>query len=195
MEAFEAVVKVALEAEGYVVTGGVKFPVRRKTRRTTYDEFQTHGYEVDLLGARADSLVLASVKSFFGSRGVGRHSFPGIALRNPGADAKQYAMLLNPEVRDGIITGASERYGYPADQIELRLYAGHFTSGSEAVIRAHLAGLAVPVKVYSTRDIMPGLVALSASRTYIGDPVLVTLKALREAGILRAPGQSGHMAT
>jgi hypothetical protein len=29
-----------------------------------------HGYEVDLLGARADLLVFATVKSFFGSLGV-----------------------------------------------------------------------------------------------------------------------------
>ncbi|MFL5826734.1 MAG: hypothetical protein ACJ76V_09445, partial [Thermoleophilaceae bacterium] len=33
-------------------------------------EMQTHGYEVDLVAARADRLVLATVKSFFGSRGV-----------------------------------------------------------------------------------------------------------------------------
>ena len=120
----------------------------------------------------------------FNSRGVGRQGFPGLALRDPGDSAKLYAILLNPEVRDGVIARASERYGYPADRIELRLYSGHFTPGDEADIREHLAGMQAPVKVYSARDIMPGLVALSESRTYVGDPVLVTLKALREAGML-----------
>jgi len=33
MEAFEHVVKVFLEAKGYVVTSNVKFPVRRKTKK------------------------------------------------------------------------------------------------------------------------------------------------------------------
>ncbi len=31
---------------------------------------QTHGYEVDLVGARSDRLVLATVQSYLGSRGV-----------------------------------------------------------------------------------------------------------------------------
>jgi hypothetical protein len=43
MESFEHVCKVALEAEGFVVTTNVKFPVRRQTRRADRDEFQTYG--------------------------------------------------------------------------------------------------------------------------------------------------------
>jgi hypothetical protein len=70
VEAFESFVAVALEAEGFVVSGGVKFRVKLPTRKAAYTEEQTHGYEVDLVGARADRLVLASVKSAFGSRGV-----------------------------------------------------------------------------------------------------------------------------
>jgi len=70
MEAFESFVAVALEADGYVVSPAVKFPVRMKTKKAAYEELQTHGYEVDLVAARADSLILATVKSFFGSAGV-----------------------------------------------------------------------------------------------------------------------------
>ncbi len=69
MEAFEAFVALALEDEGLVVSESVKFPVRLRTRRQDQDEIQTHGYEVDLVGACADRLVLASVKPCLGSRG------------------------------------------------------------------------------------------------------------------------------
>lgn len=51
------------EAEGLVVSEAIKFPVRLQTRRKDHVEIQTHGYEVDLVGARAAELVLASVKS------------------------------------------------------------------------------------------------------------------------------------
>ena len=70
MEAFESFVAISLEAERFVVSPAVKFPVRLPTRKQAYGEIQTHGYEVDLVAARADRLVLATVKSFFGSRGV-----------------------------------------------------------------------------------------------------------------------------
>ena len=66
MESFEQFVAVAMEAEGFVVSKAVKFPVQRKTRKASHPEVQTHGYEVDLIGARSNRLVLATVKSFFG---------------------------------------------------------------------------------------------------------------------------------
>ena len=59
MEAFAA---VALESEGYVVSEAVKFPVTLQTKKAAYAEIQTHGYEVDLVGARRDRLVLATVQ-------------------------------------------------------------------------------------------------------------------------------------
>ena len=67
---FEQFVAVAMESEGLIVSEAIKFPVKRLTARRDDDEWQTHGYEVDLVGARSDLLVLATVKSFFGSRGV-----------------------------------------------------------------------------------------------------------------------------
>ena len=70
MEAFESFVALALEAERLVVSEAIKFPVTRPVAKAARHEIQTHGYEVDLVGARADRLVLATVKSFFGSRGV-----------------------------------------------------------------------------------------------------------------------------
>ena len=80
MESFEQVCKVVLENEGYIVTGNVKFFVRRQTRKAAYDEFQTHGYEIDLgVGASSERLILGEVKSYLGSQGVNRQSFRGLA--------------------------------------------------------------------------------------------------------------------
>jgi hypothetical protein len=62
MEAFEAFAAVALESEGYVVSEAVKFPVTLQTKKAAHAEIQTHGYEVDLVGARRDRLVLATVQ-------------------------------------------------------------------------------------------------------------------------------------
>jgi hypothetical protein len=62
MEAFESFVALALETEGLVVSEALRFDIPRQTT----SGLQTHGYEVDLVGARQDLLVLASVKSYFG---------------------------------------------------------------------------------------------------------------------------------
>ncbi len=53
MEAFEQFVALAMEAEGIVVSSAVKFDVQRTTAKAAYTEKQTHGYEVDVVGARA----------------------------------------------------------------------------------------------------------------------------------------------
>ncbi|WP_263091695.1 hypothetical protein [Curtobacterium sp. RIT-PI-V] len=44
-----------------MVSGALKFSVRLQTRKAAYAEFQTHGFEVDLVGARHDRLILATV--------------------------------------------------------------------------------------------------------------------------------------
>src|SRR5215210_8031947 len=116
MEAFESFVALALETEELVVSEALKFPV---TQQTT-SGLQTHGYEVDLVGARANRLVLASVKSFFGSRGVVAEHVAGEATKS--AFNKRYALLNNAFVRDTVVEGAATRFGYSVDQVELRLY-------------------------------------------------------------------------
>jgi hypothetical protein len=69
------------------------------TQQTT-SGLQTHGHEVDLVGARANQLVLASVKSFFGSTGVVADHVAGMA-KKPALN-KRYALLNNPAVRDAV---------------------------------------------------------------------------------------------
>jgi hypothetical protein len=196
MESFEQFVAVAMEAEGLIVSEAVKFAVQRQTRKAVRDEVQTHGYEVDLIGARADRLVLATVKSFFGSRGVVADHVTGT-----GGDQKSRAlyMLLNdPLIRSAVVTVAAERYGYTTDQVTLRLYVGRFaapvTGTHEIAIRQWAATQIVgggPIEVYGLSDVIQTVRTVAASKTYRDNPVLVTMKVLDAAGLLVATDTSG----
>jgi hypothetical protein len=99
MEAFESFVALALEAEGLVVSEAIKFPVRLQTRRKDHVEIQTHGYEVDLVGARANRLVLASVKSYLGSHGVVAEHVTGETTDEKAR--KRYSMLNDDDRPEG----------------------------------------------------------------------------------------------
>jgi hypothetical protein len=97
VESFESFVALALEAEGFVVSPAVKFPVRRRTRKAAYRELQRHGYEVDLVAARRNQLVLATVKSFFGSAGVNADHVTG--KKSNEKKRERYALLNDPVIR------------------------------------------------------------------------------------------------
>lgn len=195
MESFEQVVAVAMEAEGLVVSPAVKFPVKRATNKAAYKEEQTHGYEVDLVGASAPRLVLATVKSFFGSRGVVADHVCGTGGAKSARNG--YKLLNDSVIRDGVIAGACERYGYAPEQVELRLYVGRFagksTGAHERTIRAWAATQQVgagPVRVYGLAEIMDDLRTAASSKTYRDNPVLVTMKMLAEAGLLTSEAKN-----
>jgi hypothetical protein len=180
VEGFEQFVKVALETEGLVVSAGVKFAVTRKTKKTIHHEIQRHGYEVDLIGARQDRLVLASVKSFFGSNGVTASSVTGTG-RQSGA----YRLLNDPVIRDGVVQGAADRFGYDVEQVHMRLYVGKWarTRGFDnraATVEwcsAQIVG-GGPIMVFDASDVVPLVRQVAASSMYINDPVIVALKVL-----------------
>jgi hypothetical protein len=109
VEAFESFVAVALETEGFVASEAVKCPVKRKTAKIAYAEEQTHGDEVDLVAARNGRLVLATVKSFFGSRGVVADHVMGAATSDNGR--RLYLLLHDIAIRDGVVRAAADRYG------------------------------------------------------------------------------------
>ena len=187
MEAFEHVVKVFLEDQGYVVTNNVKFPIRRKTAKAKYVEYQIHGYEVDIVAARSNSLILGSVKSFFGSAGVSPQGFKGIADTGKRTHFQNYKMFNEPEIQEGMLREAENRYGYPQSQIQFCLFAGKFQKGQESIITSHLNTIvagAGPVRVFNLQTVVQGLLKAAESRTYINDPVIMTLKVLQEAGAL-----------
>lgn len=189
MEGFEHLVKVALESENLIVTSNLKFFVRRKTRRQDRDEFQTHGYEVDLVGARQDRLVLASVKSYFGSKGVNRNGFVGIAVQTRNNRASDYKLFNYPDIRHGVIRQAAKQFGYSIRQVELRLYVGRFQSmREEEVVTAHLQRIragAGRVRVVGLAEIVEAVLRVADSGTYVNDPVVMTLKALKAANRLQ----------
>jgi hypothetical protein len=189
VEAFESFVAVALEAEDFVVSGGVKFRVKLPTRKAAYTEEQTHGYEVDLVGARANRLVLASVKSAFGSRGVVAEHVTG---ETSDERASRLYRLLNDEVvRTRVVEEAAKRYRYRPNQVRLRLYVGRFsgrkTGEHERRVRTwaseqHVGGGSI--EVFGVQDVVRIVRGAADDTQYRDSAVLVTLKALQEAGQL-----------
>ncbi len=189
MEAFEHFVAVALASEDLVVTSGVKFKVSRQTARTSHREVQCHGYEVDLVGARSDQLVLATVKSYFGSRGVIADHVKGTSSSQ--AYNRRYALLNDRTIRDSVVSDAARRYGYEEDHVELRMYVGRFaaptTGRHETEIRQWAGRQRVgggPIQVYGVEAVVDQVLAVSEGTEYLDDSVLVTLKVLRAAGRL-----------
>lgn len=105
MEAFKSFVAIARAAEGLVVSVAMKFRGALPTRKSAYPEVQAHGYKVDLVGVRSDLLVLATVKSFFGSRGVAAEHVTGETA--DGGARKRYQLLNDSELRAAVVTAAA----------------------------------------------------------------------------------------
>jgi hypothetical protein len=189
MEAFETFVALALEEDGFIVSSAVKFPVRRRVRKTSRAEFQEHGYEVDLVAARADRLVLATVKSFFGSQGVAAEAVMGETSNE--RHAGLYRLLNDPVIRDGVVRSAGERYGYKSKEIELRLYAGRFAGRRagehEDRIREWAARQRVgagPIGVVGLEEVVRKVRLAAERKQYRDNAALVAVKVLAEAGQL-----------
>lgn len=186
MEAFEQFVAVALESEGFVVSPAVKFRVQRRTRKAGRNELQTHGYEVDLVAARADRLVLATVKSFFGSRGV-----VAAHVLGQSQEAAHYRMLNDKPLRTSVIKAACRMYGYRLGQVQVRLYVGKFAAPKrgthEAKIREWCARQRVgggPIEVVGVAQVVAQVMKVAASRQYRDNSSIVALKVLEAAGVL-----------
>ena len=186
MEAFEQFVAVAMAAEGLVVSPAIKFPVSRRTKKQAYEETQTHGYEVDLVGARTDRLVLATVKSFFGSKGVTAVSVCGRDTKNAGA----YRLLNDNVIRDGVIQFAAVTYGYEVEQVFLRLYVGKFSGKDEDLVRSwcgdqHLPS--GPIEVFNVAQVVDKVKQQAGKTEYVDNASIVALKVLEAAGELKLP--------
>jgi hypothetical protein len=186
VEAFETFVALALETEDLVVSEAVKFPVAQQTT----SGLQTHGYEVDLVGARADRLVLASVKSFFGSQGVNADHVMGMATKP--ALNRRYALFNNEAIRDGVVNGAATRFGYSLGQVELRLYVGRFAGSTKREHRRRIEEWCAaqhvgsgPIKVIPVEDVVEKVRAVAARKAYRDNAALVALKVLDAAGALK----------
>lgn len=198
MEAFEAFVALAMEAEGLVVSEAVKFPVRMPTRRKDHLEVQRHGYEVDLIGARSDRLVLSTVKSYLGSRGVVAEHVTGDTGNEQAA--RRFSLLNRREVRGPVVRGAAKRYGYSTRQVELRLYVGKFArrdGTNEARVRAWARSQRVGagrIRVFNLSEVIAAVRPTVVPTEYRDNPVIVTWKVLEAAGMITSPnGEPGEV--
>jgi hypothetical protein len=197
VEAFESFVALTLEAEDLVVSEAVRFPVTRQTARVAYVEMQTHGFEVDLVGARSGRLVLATVKSFLGSRGVVAEHVMGIGTAPAN---RRYAMINDPVVRGAILEGAADRYGYSQDQIEFRLYVGKFAGDKhrdhERRIRKWCTDQVVghgAIKVVGLDEVAAAARRVAGSKAYRDNPALVAIKVLEAAQMLKPVASDGSV--
>ena len=189
MESFESFVALTMEDDGLVVSEAVKFQVRRRTAKSSHEEWQTHGYEVDLVGARADRLVLATVKSYLGSRGVVAEHVT--ASRGTPAQHRRYVLLNDVEIRSAVLDGACERYGYLPEQVEFRLYVGRFAGPNdgrhEREVRIWCASQrlgAGPIRVFNLADVAVVARRVAESKTYRDSAALTAIKVLSAAGML-----------
>jgi hypothetical protein len=166
MEAFESFVALALETEQLVVSEALKFPVQQQTT----SGLQTHGYEVDLVGARSDRLVLATVKSYFGSTGVISQHVAGKAKN--ATHNKRYALLNNLVVRDAVVAGAAERFGYEAHQLEMRLTSA--TSPARAATMKIGSASGAPTSTWAGAPSRCSVCARSSTRSERSQPASST---------------------
>lgn len=114
---------------------------------------------------------------------------------------KLYALLNHGTIREQVIQGAAKRYGYPTSQVQLRLYVGRFaapTKGThEARVREWAAEQHVgsgPVEVYGLKQVIGAVREAASHKQYRDDPVLVTMKVLEAADMLK-PNQAGYLAS
>jgi hypothetical protein len=185
MEAFESFVALALEAEDFVISGPIKFKIKKKTKNTKLEVHASHGYEVDLIAARADKLVLVSVKGFFGSDGVRPNEVLGTVANSSG-----YKMLNDVELRNQLVKLAAEKFGYRESQVEMRLYGGKFKYGDKGLtqVREWASKQKVgggPITVFSGTEISSVVVELAKSKTYRDHEVLMTVKVLVASGLIK----------
>jgi hypothetical protein len=135
--------------------------------------------------------VLATVKSFFGSRGVVADHVTGETSNERGR--KLYLLLNNPVIRDQVIAEAARQYRYNTNQVQLRLYVGRFAA---PVKRRHedrirrwaseqRAGCG-PIEVFGVDEVVGKVLEAADHKQYRDNPVLVTLKVLKAAGLLSA---------
>jgi hypothetical protein len=183
MEAFESVVAVALEAEGYVVSGPFRFKLKGANEPKAKGE-QNSPLEIDLVAARGDSIIFATVKSFFGSGGVWAREVTGV-----GGKVKGYTMLNDVEKRTKLFQVAAEKFGYDISQVEVRLYAGNFTGTNEAQVRAWaetqiLGGK--PLQVWNSADLIQVVEAIAVDSAYQNNAVVALIKAQAVAKALQA---------
>jgi len=141
MNAFENIVKLYLEEEGYWVRQSVKVNISKEDKEYI-GKFSMPTPEVDLvaLKVRENELLLVEAKSFLDSPGV---RFFGISGQDP-KDAKRYKLFTNSKLREVVTRQLRREYlngGLIKDdtKISYGLAAGHIHAGDEPKIAEYFS--------------------------------------------------------
>lgn len=150
---------------------------------------QTDGYEVDLVAARADMLVLATVKSFFGSRGVVSEHVTGDTKVD--RFRKLYLLLNSPavatrySVKPPRVTATTpRRWSSACRSVGSLLPSKATTRSAFAIGPPGSTSAAVPSRSLVSDQVVGKVRTAAAHKQYRDNPVLVTLKVLQAAGQL-----------
>ena len=184
MESFEAVVAAALEAENYVVSGPITIKWFSEGEPKVKGQ-QPNRLEIDLVAARGDRLVLATVKSFFGSGGV----YPKDVI-GKGRGASGYTMINDVKKRTELIELAAEKFGYKVKDVEVRLYAGKYAGlQGEQIIREWASKQILgggPLQVVNALQLSQVLNALAQESHYQNNVAIAFAKTQIEAQLIQA---------
>ncbi len=186
-EATEHLVKLYLEAKGYLVTSNkkVKIPQTIQTKRGLQE--QLTAFEVDIVGIhpRTGDRVVADVKSYFGSQGLGPRHFIEL-IGQPSRDQKRMRMYNDEEFAKQLFANLEEEYGAG---FRIELYIGKIKKGDEQKVLDYLGTHRVAgreVKVVRFEQVMRDLLAYVRRQgtTYFNDQVIQTVKVLDAVGLL-----------
>ena len=130
MNAFEDIVKLYLEEEGYWARQSVKVSITPQEKRNI-GTFSMPTPEIDIVALKVDKneLLLVEVKSFLDSPGV---RFSGVSGKNK-KDAKRYKLFTNDKFRKIVTCNLKEQYQHKKlvkgdTKITCALAAGHIYS-------------------------------------------------------------------
>lgn len=183
MEAYENMVARAMETEGLLVAGPKKFAFLLPYMKQGTERIATTWIEVDLIGMSADRLILASVKSYFGSGGTDASHFLG---EKGVKKAKGYRMIQDPEIRELLGEETSKLFGFTKKQIEFRFYSGLYKGDGEQRIRDwadkkenHAFGN--KIQIFNVNQVVDKIVLLAEGKGYVDDASIVAIKAFKAA--------------
>lgn len=139
MDAFERVVELLLEREGYWVRTSYKVKLTKEDKKEMGIPSSPR-WELDVVAYKPQdkSLLVVECKSFLNSPGVSYKSFSGISPKG----AKRYKLFTRDQIRKVVFRRLQEQLSeegtcVPLENIGLCLAAGHIRNGNEKDIRDH----------------------------------------------------------
>ena len=132
--------------------------------------------------------MVATVKSFFGLRGV----VAAHVIGESEPKHKGYRLIYDLPFRQEMVRLAAESYGYAVDRVRVRLYVGKFAAPLGKVDQrdrieswcAQTQAGGGPIRVLGPREAADQLKAVAAATQYCDHAVLATVKLLRAVGDL-----------